>query len=175
MRIASAAALSHAIPLAAPLQRTLDAARRDASAADCEFFTPHLLLALLRQKDSLAREAIDSVQRGLAKKIEDALSAYRARAQLGRYVDFDWRERKDIRAAQVIAVRQGSSVVTAGHLLVAVLESTSNTQRWLVAQLGSDLVDSIKAKALTLRSVAARNVTPEITRSAPGLDLGHDD
>lgn len=162
----STAALSRSIPLSAPLQRTLDAARRDARATNCEFFTPHLLLALLRHPDSLAREAVDTVRRGLAKEIEEALSAYLASAKLGRYVDFDWRDRNDVRAAQLIAVRQGSSTITACHLLVAVLESGSNTQRQLVTWLGHDVVDDIKSVALTLRSLAARNTTPDITLPA---------
>ena len=38
-------------------------------------------------------------------------------ARLGKFVDFDWRERPEVQAAQVAAARQAYSVVTEGHLL----------------------------------------------------------
>jgi Clp amino terminal domain, pathogenicity island component len=166
----SATALARAVPLAEPLRRTLDGALHTARATDRAFFTPHLLLALLRQPDSLTGEIFNHTQRGLAKKIEDRLSAYLAGTPLGRFADFDWRERGDVRAAQVAAVRQGSPVVTEAHLLIGILETPSNTRRQLVAWLGPELAGKAKEAALRLQSAAARTGTPGVVfpASQPG-------
>ena len=158
----SATALSCTVPLAEPLRRTLDGALQTARATDRVFVTPDLLLALLRQPHSLTRDIFDYTRQGLATEIEDMLSSYLASAPLARFADFDWRERGDVRAAQVVATRQGSPVVTEGHLLIGILETPSNTQRQLLAWLGPGPASKAKEAALRLQSAAIRFRTPGV-------------
>jgi hypothetical protein len=150
----TATALSYTIPLSKPLERLLDGVLEAARATDCAIITPDLLLALLRMPDPLIREAFDSTRQRLAREIEDALSRYLASAPLDRFADFDWRERRDVQAAQVVAARCMSPVVTERHLLIGILEAPSNTQQQLVAWLGAEIVGKAKEAALQLRSSA---------------------
>jgi hypothetical protein len=167
----SSMALSCVIPIAEPLHRTLNGARQTARTTGRAFVTPHMLLALLQQRDSLTRDALDYTRQGLAREIYESLTAYLANASLGRFADFDWRERDDVRAAQVAAARKGSLVITEGYLLVGILETPSNTQRQLVAWLGPKLINNAKKSALVLNS-SARVSTPGVV--FPPAVLGPD-
>jgi hypothetical protein len=131
-----------------------------ARASKRAFVTPHLLLALLRQRDSLTWDVFESARHGVATEITEILARYIADACLGPFAEFDWLERGDVRAAQVVAARQGVPVVIEGHLLVGILETPSNTQRQLVNWLGADLAGKARAVALTAKSTAARFGTP---------------
>jgi Clp amino terminal domain, pathogenicity island component len=153
-------AMTWNIPISAPLLRTMNGALLAAQASDRTFVTPHLLLALLRKRGSLTSEIFESARQGLAAEITQILSHYIAGAHLGRFAEFDWLERRDVQAAQVVAARQGVPVIIEGHLLVAILETPSNTQRQLVEWLGADLTSKTRAIALETKSNAARIGTP---------------
>lgn len=154
-------ALSVVIPIAEPLRRKLDTAVRTARSIDQAFVTPHLLLELIRPQGSPTRRVFDYTRQGLAKEIEETLLAYLASTRLGKFVDFDWRERPEVRAAQVAAARQASAVVTEGHLLVGLLETPSNTQKQLVGWLGPELTAKAREAALGLHDIP-RTGTPGV-------------
>jgi hypothetical protein len=165
----SGIALSVVIPVAKPLRRKLDTAVQAARSVDQAFVTPHLLLELIRSRESPTSHVLDYTRQGLAKEIEEILSAYLATARLGKFVDLDWRERPEVQAARVTAARQASPVVTEGHLLVGILETPSNTQKQLVEWLGAELVGKAREAALGLHDVP-RIGTPGIV--FPGKGLG---
>jgi hypothetical protein len=153
---------THAPPLASPLQRLLQSTKRAARASNQAVVTPHLLLALLRTPVSPTKAAFDEVKPGLANGLERRLSEYLAGAPLGPFVDFDWLERADIRAAQAAAAQQGCAVVTDGHLLAGILSSKSNTQQQLAGWLGAELLNKIKQTALRVALEPQPYNTPDI-------------
>jgi hypothetical protein len=153
-------AMTWNIPISAPLLRTMNGALLAAQASDRAFVTPHLLLALLGKRSSVTSEIFESARQGLASEITGILTRYIASARLGPFAEFDWLERRDVQAAQVVAARQGVPVIIEGHLLVGILETPSNTQRQLVDWLGADLASRARAVALEARGDTARYGTP---------------
>jgi len=155
-----AAALTYLIPVSQPLRRTLDQAVRSARLADHAFVTPYVFLAILRAPDSLVPDILDLAHQGLAAEIGEILSRYVAQAKLGPFVELDWREREDVQAARLAALRHGAPVVSEAHLLIGILEAPSNTQRQLVAWFGAERTAAVKEAARSAQGAAVRLRTP---------------
>ncbi|MFI6332877.1 hypothetical protein ACIBBG_31800 [Micromonospora chersina] len=163
-------ALSRDVPLADPLRKSLERAKATARATDSRFLTPHLLLALVRPPSTAVRALLDRQRAGLVTEIEGSLAGYIGRHRVAGFADFDWRERPDVQAARVVAIRQGAAVLTDRLLLVGVLETPSNTSRQLAAWLGDELLAAVKREALTSPAGQAF-ATPGAVFGASGSEL----
>jgi hypothetical protein len=160
------AALSRDVPLADPLRKTLERAKAACRATDSRFFTPHLLLALVRSPSTAVRSLFDQQRAGLAAEIEGSLAAYVGQHPVADFVDFDWRERSEVQAARVVAIRLGTAIVTDRLLLLGALETPSNTSRQLSARLGDELLTAVKREVLN--SPAGHTfATPGVVFEAP--------
>jgi hypothetical protein len=152
-------ALSRDVPIADPLRQTLEQVKATCRATGTRFLTPHLLLALLRPPFTV-RALFDDQRPGLTADIESKLARYVSTSGLARFADFDWRERRDIQAARVIAIRQGAPVLTDRLVLVGILETPSSTNRQLAAWLGDGLLGEVKRNALI--PAVGQTVTPDL-------------
>ncbi|MFI0220517.1 hypothetical protein [Streptomyces lydicus] len=161
------AALSRDVPLADPLHETLERAKAACKATDSRFLTPHLLHALIRSPSTAVRALFDQQRAGLAAEIEGSLADYVGGHPVAGFVDFDWRERSEVQAARVVAIRLGAAVVTDRLLLLGVLETPSTTRRQLIAWLGDELLAAVKRGVLN--SPAGQTfVTPGVVFEAQG-------
>lgn len=148
-------ALSRDIPMAEPLLKTLEDVKATCRASDSRILTPHVLLAVLRSS-SAVRLLFDHARSGLATDIQNALANYVRNHKISPFVDLDWRERLEVQAARVVAIRLGVPVVTDRLLLLGVLETPSNTSRQLTAMLGEEVLAAVKSSVL--RSPASQTI-----------------
>jgi hypothetical protein len=151
------------VPLAAELQRALDASYAACRATNSPYYSPHLLLTLLDLRDGVVRACFDRTEPGFGGQIRDRLARYvadlDARTGPG-FVEFRWIERDDIRRAQRLAAELESHVVTGPLLLAALLDTPSNTANQLRAWLGPERFDQLRANALAARRVSLPAATP---------------
>jgi hypothetical protein len=150
---------------AVPLTRELEAALNDSYelcyATNTPFYTPHLLLALLNARDGAVHRCFDEVEPGFGNEIQTQLAAYVANPPgEGSFVAFRWLEREDIRRAQDLAAEVWSPVVTSPLLLVAVLDTSSRTQRQLLTRLGSEGLKRLRTRAVKAHRVSWPPSTP---------------
>jgi Clp amino terminal domain, pathogenicity island component len=150
-----------ALPLSAELEAALDASYAGCRATNTRFYTPNLLLALLDSRDGVARACFNRVESGLSGEVRARLAGYVANPGAGQgFVAFRWPEREDVRTAQLLAAEAGSPVITPACLLAAVLETPSSTREQLLAFLGTERFERLRAHTLTARTLAAPAVTP---------------
>ncbi|HEX7185082.1 MAG TPA: DUF4062 domain-containing protein [Thermoanaerobaculia bacterium] len=140
------------VPIASGLYVMLEAQREICRRQGIPVYTPSVLLALLGIPQGLAQRSLDRLQPGLSAEIRGKLQDYVSHALVDAgqpYGDFRWEDRPDIRQAQQAALRDGSGEVREKHLLLAVLETESNTREGLRQRLGESsfrhLVEEIRS------------------------------
>jgi hypothetical protein len=133
-------AATETLPLESGLEALLDMQKERCRRQDVPVLTPHILLALLAPARGAAVRAFDVVRPGLADEVRGELEAYeRSDALRGpemHFGDFRWREHEAVKRASAVARRERAGEIGQGHLLVAVLESSSGTIASLKARLG---------------------------------------
>jgi hypothetical protein len=131
--------LAHLVELSDQLQPALNAARDACQAQHRAFYTSDVLLALLDLSGGRVTGCFDTVRPGLASSIREQLVAtLDDDRQHEQFVPFAWLERSDVQLAGQYAISDGRPVVSDMHLLLAILDGESATNRWLKRLLGEE-------------------------------------
>jgi len=100
-------------------------------------------------------------------------------SQFDSFRPFTWVERNDVRRAQELAAEDHSATVTEIHLLLSILEGTSNTRDWLAQVLGPNfdrlrhIAEQKRRKPPSpLKTPLARNFDDQRKRGFKLLDEG---
>lgn len=150
-------------PLHKRLLTKLDAERQRCQESNVAFHTPNLLLALLSNAVPAVDRAFRVAARGRAQEIVDGARAYRPGDADSSFVEFDWYQRDDVKAAQAIARAEDECVVDERHLLLGFLDNQSGTREELRRALGDEAFDQMRYIA------AARPSRMEGTPGVAGL------
>lgn len=118
--------------LSEEVERALKAARSACQVHERFFNTSDTLLALLNMPNGHVRACFDDASRGLADQVRQRLAAVPDLDKAKHKFDhFKWIERPEVGLALQYALDDGAPVVNEFHLLLAILEGTSETSESL--------------------------------------------
>ncbi|WP_326955134.1 hypothetical protein [Amycolatopsis sp. NBC_01286] len=125
--------LAHLVELSGELQQALNFVRDACKAQNRIFYTSDLLVTLLDLPGKRAAQCFDEATHiGQAVSIREQLAATLGDDRHHEpFVPFTWLERSDVQLAAEYAISDGRLVVSELHLLLAILDSDSATNRWL--------------------------------------------
>ncbi|HYI08137.1 MAG TPA: DUF4062 domain-containing protein [Thermoanaerobaculia bacterium] len=155
-------------PLDPNLEALLELEKQRCRETDVEFKTPHLLLALLGPRESLARRMFESAAAEQIEKLLDRFRAYQPRDRAGNklhFVDFDWYDRADVQAARRHAKAGGEPLIGPRSLLLGFLDTPSNTRDVVQQTLAEPAFSRLRQVTEEWRPDAG---TPGIFRSGTG-------
>jgi hypothetical protein len=108
-------------------------------------YTPFLMRALLRQKNSHTAACLNATRNGYAQllqlKLDDLLRDMIAQKKGNPFAEEDLLQRPDMQQAIQVAVSEGATVITERHLLLGILSGESGTTRMIKQHLGADWED----------------------------------
>lgn len=123
---------AHLPQLSGEVREVLDAARDACKARRRRVYTFDVLLALLDMPSGRVRTCFEDAVSGLSRRVRDELIAMPAPGkQVHPFVPFDWFERDDVQLACEYAAADARPVISELHLLLAILDGQSATNRWL--------------------------------------------
>jgi hypothetical protein len=158
------------IPFSAALSQALEMSVQLCKDADTPYYTPHMVLALLQMPDSVAGKCLSVARSQLADIIRHQLLTYTTQLKQrhgGHFTPFLWRERDDVRRAQLFALQNSQKVVTPAALFLGMLNTSSKSMAELKAQLTEVEYERLRNATWT----AAR--TGGFAAETPGAVFGH--
>jgi hypothetical protein len=128
----SGSSFAHLVDLSGELKDALNHVRDTCEAQHRALYTSDLVVTLLTLRGGRVARCFDEVQSGLSSTIRDQLAATLDPARHHEpFVPFAWLERADVQLAGQYAIADGKPIVTDLHLLLAILDGDSATNRWL--------------------------------------------
>ena len=152
------------VGLSGELKHALDGARDACEGQNRVFYTSDLLVALFDLPSGRAAGCFDEVRGGLSANIRKQLAATLDPGQQHEpYVPFDWEERPDVQLAARYAVADGRPFMSDLHVLLAILNGESETNRWLQRHLGKehDRVREVAERRRRLPPTRVKTPTPD--------------
>jgi ATP-dependent Clp protease ATP-binding subunit ClpA len=114
------------------VREALDAARNACQARHRAVYTFDVLLALLDMPGGRVRSCFEDVASGLSDRVRQGLLAMPDPGkQQHPFVPFEWVERDDMQLAWQYTLSDARPAVSDLHLLLAILDSQSETNLWL--------------------------------------------
>ena len=124
--------LAHLVDLSGEVERALDVARDVCEARGRALYTFDVLLALLDVPSGRARSCFDEVASGLSGNVRQGLLAMPAPGKaIHPFVRHKWSEFPWMQLASDYALQDEQLIVSDMHLLLAILDGQSETNRWL--------------------------------------------
>jgi hypothetical protein len=127
------------LSLSGQVRHALEVARDACQARQRYFYTFDTLLALLDIPAGLVRKCFDAASAGLADRVRNKLVTMTIPDDR-KFSHFEWTERDELRLAWQYASSDGAPAIGDVHILLAIFNGTSATNRWLERFLQQDYV-----------------------------------
>lgn len=131
--------IANHLHLSGQVRQALEVARDRCRAQHRRFYTFDTLLALLGIPDGAVSKCFDLVREGLAQSVRRELATWPAPGKrVDPFVPVEWIQVPGVEPAWEYALSDGEIVVHDLDLLLAILDGSSATNRWLKRCLGQD-------------------------------------